>query len=294
MAINKLRDIVERCYAGGGNWVSSFRKVPAIASTATGVVDFSMSPGNPKANFYTGDALTATLLNSSYGIWHGGNVYPATKILRKVDFMTPPSTITPIELYALDYIMFYPLIDMDSTDEQTLVNYGPVATSTEDPSAAQLTRYIDGAGVRAFLVATNPYVGGAQFTMTYINQDGVTKTTRPQTTNTHTYIGTIIHSGATADLSGTFINTPDGDGIRKVLSITFMSPNGGLAALVLCKVLSVFTTSNISPSKQEWDCLLMKSELPVIKDGAYLNFIGQVNGSAAAVMLSGTIETIWN
>ena len=208
--------------------------------------------------------------------------------------MTAPATITPIQMYALDYLMFYPLIDMDSTDEQALINYGPITTATEDPSAAQLPRYTDGKGVMAFLVATNPYVGGAQFTMTYVNQDGVTKKTRLITTNTHTYIGTVVTSGAVAGVSGTFINTPDGDGIRKVLSITFMSPNGGLAALVLCKVLSVFTTINVAPSKQEWDCLLMKSELPVIKDGAYLNFIGQVNGSASAVMLSGTVETIWN
>lgn len=283
MAISKLRDIVEQCYEGGKNWVASFRKVPAIASTATGVVDFSMSPGNPRANFYTGDALAATLLNTNYGIWHGGNVSPATKVLRKISFMVPPATITPIELYALDYLMFYPLIDMDSTDEQVL-----------DNTTISLPRYTNGDGVRAFLVATNPYVGGAQFTMTYINQNGVRKTTRLQTTNTHTYIGTIVHSGATAGVSGTFINTPDGDGIRYVESITFMSPNGGLAALVLCKVLTVVSTINAAPTQAEWDCLLQKGELPVIQDGAYLNFIGQVNGSAAAVVLSGTIETIWN
>lgn len=282
MAINKLRDIVEQCYNGGKNWISSFRKVPAIASTATAVIDFSMAPGNPRANFYTGDALTSTLLNTNYGIWHGGNVSPAIKVLRRISFDQPPATITPIELYALDYLMFYPLIDMDSTDDQTFEN------------TVTLPRYTDGAGVRAFLVATNPYVGGAQFTMTYINQEGVRKTTRAQTTNTHTYIGTVVHSGATAGLSGTFINTPDGDGIRYVESITFYSPNGGLAALVLCKVLTVVTTANVAPTQSEWDCLLQKGELPVIKDGAYLNFIGQVNGSAAAVGLSGTIETIWN
>lgn len=282
MAISKLRDIVERCYLGGKNQISSFRKVPAIASTATAVVDFSMSPGNPRANFYTGDALTSTTLNSAYGIWHGGNVYPDTKILRKVDFITPPTTITPMKLYVLDYLLFYPLIDMDSTDEQTFTN------------TVTLPRYTDGTNVKAFLVATNPYVGGAQFTMNYTNQNGVSKTTRLQTTNTHTYIGTIVHSGATAGLSGTFINTPDGDGIRSVQSITFMSPNGGLAALVLCKVITTVTTNNLSPSQSEWDCLIQKGELPIIKDGAYLNFVGQVNGSAASVVVSGLVETVWN
>jgi hypothetical protein len=282
MALKKLRDIVEQCYLGGKNCITSFRKVPAIASTATAVVDFSMAPGNPRANFYTGDALTATTLNTAYGVWHGGNVSPDTKILRKIDFMVPPATISPMELYALDYLMFYPLIDMDSTDEQTFTN------------TVTIPRYTDGKGVRAFLVATNPYVGGAQFSIKYTNQDGVSKTSRLQTTNTHTYIGTVVHSGAVAGVSGTFINTPDGDGIRSVESITFMAPNGGLAALVLCKVLTVVTTNYVAPAKAEWDCLIQKGELPVIKDGAYLNFIGQVNGSASAVVMSGLIETVWN
>jgi len=282
MSIKKLRELVEQCYLGGKNCITSFRKVPAIASTATGVIDFSMAPGNPRANFYTGDALTATLLNTNYGIWHGGNVAPATKILRKIDFVFPPATITPMEMYALDYLLFYPLIDMDSTDPQYFDN------------TVTLPRYTDGVGVKAFLVATNPYVGGASFTIDYINQNDQLKTTRLQTTNTHTYIGTIVHSGASAGASGTFINTPDGDYIKRVVSITFMAPNGGLAALVLCKVLTTVTTYNVAPAKQEWDCLLMKGELPIIQDGAYLNFIGQVNGSAAATVTTGLIETVWN
>jgi hypothetical protein len=241
-----------------------------------------MSPGNPRPNFYTGDALTSTAFNTNYGIWHGGNVTPAIKILRKVDFMLPPATITPIQMYVLDYLMFYPLIDMDNTDPQSFDN------------TITLPRYPDGKGVKAFLIATNPYVGGANFTIDYINQDGIAKSTRLQTTNTHTYIGTIVHSGTTAGMSGTFINTPDGDGIRSVTGITFMSPNGGLAALVLCKILTTVTTVNVAPVQTEWDCLTMKGELPVIKDGAYINFISQCNGSVSGVVITGTIETVWN
>lgn len=281
MAIGKLKDIVEQCYLGGQNCISSFRKVPAIASTATGVVDLSMAPGNPRPNYYTGDALTSTLFTSAYGIWHGGNVSPATKVLRKIETMRSPDTITPIEMYMLDYLMFYPLIDMDSTDEQTFTN------------TVSLPRYTTGEGVRAFLVATNPYLGGAAFTMTYIDHNGNRQTTRLQYSNTHAYIGTIVHSGATTGVSGTFINT-DGFGIRYVESITFMGPNGGLAALVLCKPLVTVCSFNKTYVALEWDLLLMKGVLPIIEDGAYLNFIAQVNGSASGVIISGLIETIWN
>lgn len=282
MAIQKIKDIIEQCYLGGKNCISSFRKVPAIASTATGVVDLSMSPGNPRPNYYTGDALTTTLFNSSYGMWHGGDVIPATKILRKITFLQPPATITPSEIYLLDYLMFYPLIDMDSTDEQTFIN------------SVQLPRYTNGNGVKLFLVATNPYIGGAGFTITYTNHNNQIKTTKVQYTNTHTFIGTVVHSGATAGLSGTFVNLPDNDGVKRVESITFLSPNGGLAALVMCKVLTTVTSINTAPTQMEWDNLLNKAELPIILDGAYLNFIAQVNGSASGVVISGLIETVWN
>lgn len=282
MAIQKIRDLIEQCYLGGKHCITSFRKVPAIASKATGAIDISMAPGNPRPNYYTGDALTSTLFNSSYGIWHGGNVSPATKVLRKITFMQPPATITPAEIYLADFLMFYPLIDMDSTDEQTFIN------------TVTLPRYPDGNGVKMFLVATNPYIGGASFTITYINQNGERKMTQLQTSNVHTYIGTIVHSGATAGVSGTFVNTYNNEGVRSVESITFMAPNGGLAALVLCKPLTTYTSMNVAPTQMEWDNLVQKGEMPVIKDGAYLNFISQVNGSAAGVVISGLIEFVWN
>lgn len=278
----KIRDFIEKCYDGGQNWISSFRKTPAIASSQSGVIDLSMAPGNPVANYYTGDALTATLFNGSKGIYTGGDVYPKTKYLRRISFMQPPATVSPAQFYVLDFLMFYPLIDMDSTDEQTFINN------------VTLPRYTDGSNVKMFIVATNPYLGGASFTINYVNHLGQRKTTRWQTSNYHTYIGTIIHSGNNTNVSGTFINTPDGDGVQYVESITFNNPNGGLAALVLCKVITMLTTVNAAPSQTEVDFLLQKGELPIILDGAYINFIEQTNGSALNVIHSGVIETIWN
>jgi hypothetical protein len=285
--INRLKDIVDGAYLGGQFTSSSFRKVPAIASVQTAVVDFSMSPGNPRPNFYTGNALEATLFNYRYGLWHGGDVSPKTKFLRGLSGLSINAGIVPAEMYLLDYLMFYPLIDMDSTNDQTLTN------TIDDPIVPSLPRYSDGVGVRAFLVATNPYVGGAQFYLTYTNDKGESgRKTQLITTNTHTFIGTIVHSGATAGLHGTFIATQNGEGIRSVEAITFMSPNGGLAALVLCKVMSnIFIREITAPS--EWDLLTMKNELPIIKDGAYLNLIGQVNGSVSGQLLTGILETIW-
>ena len=294
MAFTRLKDMIDNCYTKGQMWTSSFRKVPAIASTQGSVVDFSMSPGNPRPNYYTGDALSAHLFTSRYGIWTGGDVSPAVKFLRKITMMAVNAGIVPMELYLLDYLMFYPLVDMDNTDVQSFVNYGVNLTSTTDPSLPTLPRYTSGRGVEAFLVATNPYLGGAQFTMTYTNDQGVSgRQTKLVTTNTNTYIGTIVHSGVTAGVSGTFIPTINEEGISSVQSIQFMSPNGGLAALVLCKVLTNgFIRETTTPS--EWDFFLMKGELPIIYDGAYLNMIGQVYGSVASQVFTGLIETVFN
>jgi len=288
MAYTKLKDLVENCYTNGQSTTVSFRKVPAIASVRGSVVDFSMSPGNPRPNFYTGNALEATLFTSRYGIWTGGDQTPATKILRKLTMMAVNSGIVPMELFILDYLMFYPLIDMDNTDPQPFTNH------IDDPLVPSLPRYTDGSRVMAFLVATNPYVGGATFSINYTNDKGVSgRTSRLITTNTNTYIGTIVHSGVSAGLSGTFIDTPNDEGIRSVESIQFMNPNGGLAALVLCRVLSQgFIRETTTPA--EWDFLLMKGEMPIIYDGAYVNFIGQVNGNVAGQIFTGLVETVYN
>jgi hypothetical protein len=287
MGYSKLKDLVQNCYVNGQNTLVSFRKVPAIASVQGSVVDFSMAPGNPRPNFYTGNALEATLLTSRYGIWTGGDVSPQQKILRKITMMAVSTGIVPMELFILDYLMFYPLIDMDSTDPQEFINYA------DNPSIPRLPRYSDGSQVMAFLIATNPYVGGAQFTITYTNHKGESgRTSRLITTNTNTFIGTVVHSGVSAGVSGTFIDTPNDEGIRSVESIQFMAPNGGLAALVLCKVLSQGFIREIT-TPAEWDFLLMKGEMPIIYDGAYINCIGQVNGSVAGQVFTGLLETIY-
>lgn len=280
MGYNRLKDIIVDCYDGGQNTFTSFRKTPAIASTAGSVIDFSMAPGNPTPNYYTGDALTSTPFVSSKGLWHGGNVYPKKKVLRSINCL--PYAVPPVILYLCDYLMFYPLIDMDSTDEQVLSN------------TISLPRYSDGANVKAFLVATNPYIGSVQFFIKYTNHKGESgRISRVMTTNNNGTIATLVHSGVAAGVAGTFINLMAEDGIRLIESITFLAPNGGLGALVLCKVITnTYIRETTAPA--EWDLLTMKGELPIIYDNAYLNFIGQVNGSALGRPLLGTMETIWD
>lgn len=293
MTLARVKDIVEVCYDGGQSWESSWRKVPALASTQTIWSDLSSSPGNPKPNYYVGAERRSTkmggsnpddaYLTATEGIYHGGNVAPATKHLHKFLIGSAGAGVSPAKFYLLDYLLFYPLVDMDSTDEQQLSN------------TVTLPRYSDGSGVQAFLVATNPYIGGAGFVLNYTNSDGVSgRQSMVEVSNTATFIGTLLHSGTASTSGGPFIRLAPGDrGIRSVQSITFLAPNGGLAALVLAKPLAVMMT-NETTAYAEWDFLTMKPTLPRILDGAYLNLLVCPNGSMASVPINGTMTVIWN
>lgn len=283
--IPRLKELVENCYWGGTHWTQEFRKVCPFILTAASFADLSMSPGSPRPNYYTGDPLTATLFNGDYGIWHGGNVSPKQKYLRKINVMGLTAVVAPSELMLLDYLLFYPLVDMDSTDDQFFDN------------TVTLPRYVTGEDVQMMLIATNPYIGGAYFNITYTNSEGVSgRVTRPLLSNSYANISTIVHSGPIGYGSfSPFVPLVPGDkGVRSVESITFLSPNGGLAALVLCHTIARCYTRETNAAA-EWDFILMKGNLlPEIKDGAYLNFICSSASSAVRGTLHGQIETVWN
>jgi len=184
-----------------------------------------------------------------------------------------------------DYLMYYPLIDMDSTDEQLLTNFHAV----DSPLIPTLPRYTDGVGVQAFLVATNPYVGGAYFQIKYTNTNDETgRISKLTLTNTSTFIGTIVNSNTEgASNYSVFIQLQAGDkGIKSIQSITFYSTNGGLAALVLVRPITSFMTREPT-AWCEFDFIKDKPSIPWIYDGAYLNFLTMPSGTIAAIPFIG-------
>lgn len=279
--IRSVRQL-EQCYLEGRYWQSSFRKVPANASSAGIWSDLSGSPGNPKPNYFIGTELGASPLVGTFGMYHGGDVAPQDKYLHKILIQSVSGGHAPAEYIVMDYLMFYPLIDMDSTDEQLLTN-----TYT-------LPRFVDGSGVEAMLIATNPYLGGASFFITYTSCDDVQYQSQLEVSNTSTLIGSIVHSGApTVTGGGAFIRRPAGcQGIKRVNSITFLAPNGGIAVLVLVKPLGTIMI-NETTAPCEYDFLTMKMSLPRIYDGAYINMIGSSGSSWAAAPITGLMTTVW-
>jgi hypothetical protein len=252
-----------------------------------------MATGTPTPNYYVGGEKEATVPLNWYkkGIWHGGSVSPENKILHKLMLLGTTSVFAPCPFLLCDYLMYYPLIDMDNTDTQQFVNYDAV----DNLSISTLPRYTDGVGVQAFLVATNPYVGGAQFQITYVNSNNQTHVSMITTTNTSTYIGTIVNSN-TAGIGkyGPFIPLALGDiGIKKVIDITFFQTNGGLATLVLVKPIASTMTKEAT-SWAEFDFIKDKPSLPRIYDGAYLNLLAMPSGTIATIPLLGEATFIWD
>lgn len=274
--MNRVKDIVDSVNEGRINTVS-FRKVPSQASTAGTWCDLSMASGNPSPNFYSGNELTATVFDSTKGIYKGNSEY-----LFEIMAQTSSQNGAPSTLMLCDYLLYYPQVDMDNVDVQSTDN-----TTT-------LPRYTSGEGVRMFVVAQYPFIGGVDFRITYTNSDGVSgRSTGLVRCNNVANIASFIHSGSFANSFGAFLPLQSGDkGVRSVEDIQFLSPNGGLGAIVLVKpIYTTIIRELASPS--ESNCFKNSALLPKIEQGAYLNFLCLPNASISGVPITGIIKTIW-
>lgn len=145
-----------------------------------------------------------------------------------------------------------------------------------------------------FVVAQYPFIGGADFSISYTNSDGVAgRSTGTVKSNTAVNIASFIHGTTVQNSYGCFLPLQGNDkGVRQVDSITFASPNGGLAAIVLVKPL-YSTLIRENTAAVESNTVTNSALLPRIENGAYLNFITLPNGSIAGQPITGLLNTIW-
>lgn len=283
MGYSRLKELVDESYLGGKSWLTALRKVPASSSVQGTAADLSMAPGYPRPNYYVGAELTSTVFELTRSLYVGAACSPEEKYLRKAAILAVNAGVVPAAFTLCDYLLFYPLVDMDLTDEQEMIN-----TTT-------LPRYATGAGVQMMVVATNPYVGGGTFFVEYTNQDGVSGRVTPViTSNTTTAIGSIIHSGPHALAGGLFMPLAPGDsGVRSANKITFLTGNGGIASIVLVKPIGNVWVREAG-CWSEYDFLMDKVGMPRIYDGACLNYVAQVNGNVTGQTIMGYVEVVWN
>lgn len=270
----------------GKLWTASFRKVVSNATVSGVWCDLSYSPGSPPPNFYATEPLVSAVLSADRGIDNGGPVTPDKKFFKRLVAYSASTAFQASTLTLCDYVMYYPFIDGDSTEEQELVN------------TITLPRYSDGRGVRAILVSQGSYVGNATCSIRYTNQDGVANRISPSfQTNTATFAASLLTGGTAAGNSGPFIPLQDSDaGIRSVQSITFSTPNGGICALVLvypiCDIPIVEVTATFqTPSEQA--NFYHEINGAQIQDGAYLNFLCLPSGSLSGAIVQGFLQTVW-
>ena len=269
--------------------ILTFRKVPAVVTVAGSWYDYSMSPGNPAPQYYAAAPLTAQTLSRSTdgGFHHGANVTPSKKYLRRITAMSVTAAGVPQRLYLLDYLMFYPFVDMGTTDPQTMTN------------TQVLTRSTDGAGVQmmAILVAPHGLVGDT-FLVNYTNSAGVAGRVTPlHKMNTVVAVnGTILTSQqAVVDSAGPFMALQGTDsGVRSIESVTCTAGTDvGLFTMVLVKPLAELTVREITAPTEKDFYLHSGGKLPLIEDDAYLNFISCPNGSLTGVPLLGDLSFVW-
>jgi len=263
-----------------------WRKTPSQAFTSGIWVDLSMSPGMPVPKYWFDAApLTARQITQSAdgGFYHGPNVSPAEKYLRKVTTMANAATALPMNAILCDYLLYYPTVDDGTTDEQIMDN-----TTT-------LSRYTNGRGVRMIAVTTGARTGGQTFTVKYTNQDGVTgRISQVVTQNTATTLGSITTSNTTArNGADPFIPLQDGDsGVRAVESVTMTNVDTGIFSIILVKPL-VQTCFREVTVPYEKDFLIPTTDLVKIEDNAFLNFLCLPLGTLAATVLRGDLKVIY-
>lgn len=258
------------------------RKIPSQASTAGQWVDLSMAAGQPQPNYYASSPLEAATLNPLRGIFAGDDVSPLDKYVGEISLVAASANAVG-QYQLLDYLLYYPFVDLDDTAEQVL-----------DNTTAQLTRYTDGAGVRAMLVLVAPTTGGGSFTYNYVNQVGVTRSSPVVACNTTAAnIATIGTSQqAVANAGALFLPLASGDtGIREITSVQMLVPNGGLAALVLVMPISEISVRELNvPAERNY---LSEGKAAKVLPGAYLNLVMNCAGTVAAVTIAGRVSFVW-
>jgi len=286
MAINGIRDIVD-CELEGRVREYGWVKKPANGTSKVWM-DLAITPGNPPPKYYfDSPPLIAKAIAQSTdgGIYHGANVAPSTKYLRKILATANVINPLPIPMILCDYLLYYPTIDDSVTDPQMFDN------------TVTLPRYTDGDGVQVMAISLASRTGGASFYFTYTNSNGDTgRVSQTVQQNSSTALGVLLNSESAANNSTaqSFIGLQNGDtGVRSIQSVTMLSADTGLFALVLVRPLADLLIRGIY-SPVEIDYYIQKGELPIIKDDAFLNFIVQPNGAVASAIFAGELKCIWS
>jgi len=283
----------------GRSWLTFFRKVPASTATITGQwFDYSTASGVPVPNYYASTPLEAATLEAANGVYVPEQT--TKRYIKRSVLMSAASSVTGTtnqnqSLMLLDYLLYYPFVDLDAAGEEQVFD-----------NTVELPRYEDGIGVHIMVVAQAPTVGGGNFTVKYIDTNDVEQTTTTVFCAAAQPSGALVTSVAAAAGISPFVPLNiNVRGVKRLVSVTVGVANGGLAAFVLVKPFQMVyvreesrrPTSSPTESfgdASETEQIRMRSGTDEIKAGAFLGWIGYgVAGSLASAPLVGMLETFW-
>ena len=288
MGFSSLDDFISEVTVNNKFNRTDFYKTTGVAAAAGRCYDLSLANGNPIQQLYAGTNLTFVPLSESdgKGIYTGGNVSPDTKHLTNIGAVSSVATAVPSFVEFVDVLGYYPLTTNTITTSQTLIN------------TLSIPRYTNGAGVRAYIVATTTMGAGTpNITMTYTNQSGVAGRTMPVTVSAvATAVQShLVHSDPSANKYFPFLPLAVGDtGIRSVQSIQLSATmTSGSMALVLCKPLATLplTTAGVMAER---NLMTQLPALPRLYDGCNLNMLFfTASATVTATPIMGYVETTW-
>lgn len=276
---------IAEAYTQGKYHVQPFYKVwPSTFNTANGIWDCTLAGNFPRASYYPGDdyVFTAYPSGNHFSFFHGGDVSPAQKILKTINLNCSSANLAPSRYVLCDFLGFYGGISWETDQLQELTN------------VVTLPRYTDGKGVRAIMVQLFGNNANSVYTINYRNTADQDVTSQVQTGNA---LGTGgLQHGRNATNYNLFIDLNHGDlGVKKVNSVTVTSLGAGIAVLVLVKPLAeIIYRDTTLLSSAEIDYLTDKQDLPIIYDGAKLNFLFTSTGNPTTLLTRGYMEFIWS
>lgn len=271
MPLRTVSTIAVRGSEGKSHLQHVYKPAVVASSTAGGWVDASMSAGTPIYNAWVGGQLESTALigekNKSIFTGQSGSINYLNSALFQVR-----SAVVPAYVMVLDYLMFYPLIDLDSTDLQETVVFNT------------LPRYESGEGVMAMPVITLPSTAVTNLTVVYTNSLGVGGRTVTFRLLQGTTVGSISASPMASNVGSQspFMPLAAGDrGVRSIESVQLAGGVGGFLCMVLVKPLATVVIPEINTCS-EVSFVGMKNTLPKVYPGAFLQFIVKTQVAAAS------------
>lgn len=268
----------------GKVWRQNWHKLASPITSGSGfLMDLSMAAGTPKYNAYVGNQqeFTPMVGASNFGINAGAG---GDKWIGRynINGAGVANTSLPANVMLLDYVGFYPLVDMDNTDYQDLDN------------ATYTSRYAS--GLRCMVVTTTPQIAVSpiRVLLDYIDSKGVAATASffvaatPSTGCINCFSSAVAGVGSFSPFVPLGVGTID---MQRLVGVTMLGSAGGFCAFVLVRpVLECVVYDSITPSELEFP---RNGPMPYVPTGAYLNHIFcPVSGGTVSGVTRGTIAFV--